>query len=390
MPPLNPADCLPTDAGSATLIGRLHDPVDAKGPCVFVVRENHAVDITHHAGTTSSLLEHDDPAAWLRRLEGGRRWPLESLIADSLAGRDDRPRLLSPFDLQALKACGVTFVGSMLERVIEERAAGNPELAASIRDRIGAVVGDSIRNIRPGSPEAAEVKRVLQEQNLWSQYLEVGLGPDAEVFTKAPVMSSRGHGQDIGILAQSRWNNPEPELTLAVDSQGRIKGASLGNDVNLRDIEGRSALLLGKAKDNNGSCALGPFIRLLDRKFTLDILRSLEIELEVIGEDGFEMQGRSSLSEISRDPVELVEQTMGSHHQYPDGLALMTGTLFAPTTDRNGPGQGFTHKLGDRVSIRSDHLGTLTNTVRTSESLAPWTFGIRALWRNLAERGLSC
>src|SRR5690606_27366505 len=104
---------------------------------------------------------------------------------------------------------------------------------------------------------------------VWSQYLEVAIGKDAEIFTKTQPMASVGFGAQIGIHPESHWNNPEPEVVLAVARTGKIRGATLGNDVNLRDYEGRSALLLGEAKDQNASCAIGPFIRLFDETFSL-------------------------------------------------------------------------------------------------------------------------
>jgi len=296
--------------------------------------------------------------------------------------------LLAPCDLQALKAAGVTFAKSMVERVIEERAAGDPAKAQSVRERVGALIGTSLRDIRPGSDEAAKVKAALIAEDLWSQYLEVGIGPDAEVFSKSQTLSSVGPGAEIGLHPISKWNNPEPEAVLAVNSRGVIVGGTIGNDVNLRDLEGRSALLLSKAKDNNASCAIGPFIRLFDADWDMEDLRAVEVELKVEGEDGFVLQGRSPMSEISRDPAEIVAQTIGRHHQYPDGFMLFLGTLFAPTEDRDAPGEGFTHKLGDVVTISADGLGRLVNTVRLSTECPEWTFGVSHLMRNLSARGL--
>jgi fumarylacetoacetate (FAA) hydrolase family protein len=370
-----------------TLIGRVWDP-SASGPLVVTVRAGRVLDITsREAPLVRDICEMEDPAGYVRAAAGRDLGPVEELLATP-AGDPNVLHILAPCDLQAVKACGVTFAGSMVERVIEERAAGDPAKAEAIRARVGRAIGDSLRNIRPGSPEAMAVKAALIAEGLWSQYLEVGIGPDAEVFSKAQVLSSVGHGAMVGLHPVSKWNNPEPEIVLAVSSRGRIVGATLGNDVNLRDVEGRSALLLSKAKDNNGSCAIGPFIRLFDVGYTLDDVRKAELALTVEGTDGFVLRGRSSMAEISRDPADLVAQTIGRHHQYPDGLVLFLGTLFAPTEDRDDPGGGFTHKLGDVVSISADGLGTLRNTVDLSTACPEWTFGTRALMTNLAARGL--
>ncbi len=375
-----------------SFVGRVWRP--GLGPAVVAVREGELVDITsREAPTVSALLERDDAVEVLRGAPGEGLGTMEELAAASLAAAESRDadalRLLAPCDLQAVKACGVTFARSMIERVIEERAGGDPGRAEAIRARVGGVVGERLRDLVPGSEAATEVKRVLQAEGLWSQYLEVGIGPDAEVFTKCPPMAAVGWGAEVGLHPISRWNNPEPEVVLACDSQGRIRGAALGNDVNLRDVEGRSALLLGKAKDNNASAAIGPFVRLLDEGFGLDDLRRLELSLVVEHEaDGFRMEGRSSMSEISRDPLDLAAQACGAHHQYPDGFMLYLGTLFAPVEDRDAAGQGFTHHLGDRVTIRAEALGALVNRVALSTEAPPWTFGTGALMRNLAGRGL--
>jgi len=356
---------------------------------VVTLRAGRVLDITSRlAPTLRDLLEITDVSGFVAAQTGEDIGGLDEIAAMSTEAGSGQTRLLAPCDLQAVKACGVTFAGSMVERVIEERAAGDASRAEAIRTRVAAAIGDSLRGLVPGSDKAAEVKRVLQAEGLWSQYLEVGIGPDAEVFTKAQPMAAVGWGASVGLHPVSSWNNPEPEVVLAVDSTGRIVGATLGNDVNLRDVEGRSALLLGKAKDNNAAAAIGPFLRIFDDGFSLDDVRGLELSLRVEGTDGFVMTGRSSMNQISRDPADLVRQTRGRHHQYPDGFMLYLGTLFAPVQDRDAPGQGFTHHLGDVVTIAAADLGALVNTVRLATEAPEWTFGTAALMRNLAERRL--
>lgn len=367
---------LPDNAADATLIGRLWDP-ESQAPRVVAVRGEELVDLSALALTVSELLERDELVRIVRETLSPRTWSIEDVL-DAVPGDSGSAHLLAPIDLQVVKACGVTFVDSMVERVIEEKCGGDPSRAAEVRAFVMDAIGGDLAQLRPGSDAASDVKRVLQEQGLWSAYLEVGIGPDPEVFSKAPVLSSVGHGAGIGIPEFSTWNNPEPELVLAVDSRGTMRGALLGNDVNLRDVEGRSALLLGKAKDNNASSALGPFIRLFDEAFNVDDVREEEIELRVEGVDGFVMTGVNNVSRISRPFEELVRATHGEHHQYPDGFVLFTGTLFAPTTDRGEPGLGFTHEYGDLVEISSPRLGLLANTVCRMSELPSWSFGIRA------------
>ena len=368
------AAMLPFDIASATLAGRLL--LDG-GPTPVLIRDGLVVDVSRAAPTIADLMECDDPSA----VEGTTLFSLDNL------GRLPSTSFLAPVDLQAVKAAGVTFAVSAIERVIEERARGDFREAAKIREKLEDKIGGAIRAVRPGSDAAGNLKQALMEEGLWSQYLEVAIGPDAEIFTKTAPLASVGWGAKIGIRSDSSWNNPEPEIVLVVNKEGRIRGATLGNDVNLRDFEGRSALLLGKAKDNNASCAIGPFVRLFDAEFTLDDIRTATVELAIDGSDGFRLDGESRMGEISRDPEELVRQVM-SEHQYPDGFVLFLGTLFAPTRDRDEKGRGFTHKIGDEVAISSPRLGTLINTVTTSVDAPPWTFGTRALMRNLAARGL--
>jgi fumarylacetoacetate (FAA) hydrolase family protein len=363
-------DCLPADWREGQFLGRVQT---ADGPSPILVANGIVHDMSRIAPTVAQLVE----ALPLTVGAGAALGPLDTL---------DLP-LLSPVDLQCVKACGVTFALSAIERVIEERARGDFTRAAEIRGRLEERVGGSIRSVVPGTEEAAALKAALIEDGLWSQYLEVAIGPDAEVFTKAPVLATVGPGAPVGIRSDSTWNNPEPEVVLIVNAAGDAIGATLGNDVNLRDFEGRSALLLGKAKDNNASCSLGPLIRLFDDGFTIDDVRNAEVGLTIDGPEGYRLEGSSSMNQISRDPLELVRQTLSEHH-YPDGFALFLGTLFAPVQDRDEPGRGFTHKVGDIVAISTPRLGRLVNPVVTSKEAAPWTFGLTALMANLAARGL--
>ena len=380
---------LPTDSTSGTLVGRVWRP-ELAGPSVVAIRSDGVFDISRFCATMRDLCESPDPAAGVAGAKGDRIGELGDILANTAEDKRDtrKPWLLAPIDLQAVKAAGVTFAISLLERVIEEQARGAPERAAAARAEVESALGGTIEKIKPGSPQAMELKKLLQEKGLWSQYLEVGIGPDAEIFTKSQVMAAVGTGMSIGVLESSTWNNPEPEVVVVATSKGKIVGATLGNDVNLRDVEGRSALLLSKAKDNNASTAIGPFIRLFDRTFSLDDMRRTQVRLSVKGTDGFVLEGSSDVGKISRDPVDLVGQMIGRHHQYPDGAVLYLGTMFAPVKDRDAPGMGFTHHLGDVVTIAADKLGALTNVVTTSDKAPEWTFGVGDLMRNLAKRGL--
>jgi len=379
---------LPADAEAGLLIGRVFLP--GSGAVLVRVQSDAVYDLSPLAPTCTELLELPDAAAAVRGFSGKRIASTDEVLRNSAWNAHDpaRPWFLAPCDLQAIKASGVTFVESLLERVIEEQARGDASRAEAVRKAVVAVIGDNLGAVVPGSPQALQLKEVLIAQGMWSQYLEVGIGVDAEIFTKSQPMSAVGTGAEIGIHPASTWNNPEPEIVLAVNSRGETKGASLGNDVNLRDFEGRSALLLGKAKDNNASCAIGPFIRLFDERFGIDDVRRCDLLMRVDGPDRFTMHGASSLSKISRDPLDLVGQAIGANHQYPDGFVLFLGTMFAPTQDRHAPGQGFTHEVGDIVTVSTPRLGTLVNRVNTSDKVAPWKYGATALMRDLARRGL--
>jgi fumarylacetoacetate (FAA) hydrolase family protein len=380
---------LPDDGALAALAGRVWRP-DAGGPSVVAVRGADLVDVSASFPTMRDLCEADEPAQRLHAAQGERIGRLDDVLANTPPDTRvaDKPWLLAPVDLQAIKAAGVTFVLSMIERVIEERARGDMSAAAEIRAVVNRLVGDDLGKLKPGSAEAAHLKQVLIDQGAWSQYLEVGIGPDAEIFTKAQPMAAVGTGMDAGIHPNSSWNNPEPEVVLAAASSGRIVAATLGNDVNLRDVEGRSALLLGKAKDNNASCAIGPFLRFFDARFTLDDIRQTTVSLRVEGDDGFALSGSSSIAKISRDPADLVAQMVNRHHPYPDGAVLFLGTMFAPVEDRDAPGKGFTHKTGDIVTIAAPKLGRLVNRMRPTDQCEPWRYGAAALMRNLARRRL--
>src|SRR5215472_10110150 len=373
------SDFLPVDWRVATLLGRMDM---GSGPTPVLIHDGRLFDVSATAPTVSAFLDQWDGTTSGRDLgdfEGfafHREWETGSTV-----------RLLPPIDLQCIKAAGVTFAVSAVERVIEERARGDAGKAQSIRDALKSRVGADLRAVKPGSDEAERLKGALIADGLWSQYLEVAIGPHAEIFTKSPVLSTVGWGADIGIRSDSSWNNPEPEIVIVCDSRGRALGAALGNDVNLRDFEGRSALLLGKAKDNNASCSIGPFIRLFDDRFTMDDVRQAVIELEIKGPENYRLEGRSTMAEISRDPLDLCRQAM-SEHQYPDGFALFLGTLFAPTQDRDTPGRGFTHKVGDIVRVSTPKLGVLENKVTTSKAAPPWAFGVGDLMKNLSQRGL--
>jgi fumarylacetoacetate (FAA) hydrolase family protein len=379
--------CLPADFAAGTFCARI---MTAEGPCILGFVGGAAFDLTPAFGTMARWMEEEHPGAAIRARGAPIAIDLDALMANSAHDARDpaRPFLLAPIDLQAVKAAGVTYVRSMLERVIEERCRGDASAAAAVRIEVRGIIGDDLQNLVPGSAEAARVKEALVAKGWWSQYLEVGIGPDAEIFSKCPPMAAVGCGAKVGVHPNSAWSNPEPEAVLVVNSRGRIQGATLGNDVNLRDVEGRSALLLGRAKDNNASAALGPMIRLFDDGFALEDIRRAEITLTITGRDGFALEESGAVGSISRDPAALVAQMIGAHHQYPDGAVLYLGTPFSPAKDRGAPGMGFTHKEGDVVRIASPRLGVLVNEVDRTDECPPWSFGTGALFASLTRRGL--
>jgi fumarylacetoacetate (FAA) hydrolase family protein len=384
---IDSSDVLPTDWPRGCLVGRVWRP-EVAGPSVVVVRHDGVFDISESFPTVRDLCEEKRPSASVAALSGRRVGPLQGLLDNTEPRDPQKPWLLAPIDLQAIKGAGVTFVAGLLERLLEGQARPGPQGSSGIRNEVLSWAGVPLHELKPASPQALSFKKRLIEKGLWSQYLEVGLGPDAFLFTKAQPLSAVGHGHNAGFDRTSSWNNPEPEVVLIISSTGQIQGATLGNDVHLRDVEARSALLLGKAKDNNASCVVGPFVRLFDETFSLDDVLQMDVHLTINGEDGFQLHAVSSLSQISRDPRELVAQTIGAHHAYPDGVVLFLGTAFAPVQDRNVPGKGFTHKVGDVVKIKSTQLGALTNRMNHADECEPWNFGAGQLMRNLARRGL--
>lgn len=383
-PGLDDKNTLPVDGCAGALIGRVWLPGEDAGPVVVTLRDDNVYQL--EALTMADFLNDGNA---LKNIKGGTLiGSVNEVLANTTPdNRDGRiPWFISPIDLQSVKAAGVTFVRSMLERVIEEMIKGDASAADEVRKKIFDSIGGDIANVVPGSPDAEKLKLALIEQGLWSQYLEVGIGPYAEIFTKCQPMSSVGTGCEIGIHPESTWNNPEPEAVMVVNRHGEILGATLGNDVNLRDFEGRSALLLGKAKDNNASASIGPFIRLFDDTFSIDDVRQMDIAVDITGEDDFNWTEKSSISEISRDLTDLVSQTINENHQYPDGFVLYTGTMFSPTKDRGAPGQGFTHHVGDLVSISSPKLGMLLNRVNHTSKVDRWDYGVSDLMRTLNAR----
>lgn len=379
--------CLPADFARGAFAARVMTP---DGPCVVGMIGGAAFDMTPMCGTMARWMEAEKPAACIRTRGVPMALDLDALLANSAHDARDpaKPWLLAPIDLQAVKAAGVTYVRSMLERVIEERCRGDASLAAAVRVEVREIIGDDLATLVPGSAEAMRVKAALVEKGWWSQYLEVGIGPDAEIFTKCAPMAAVGIGSKVGVHPNSQWSNPEPEAVMVVNSRGAIQGATLGNDVNLRDVEGRSALLLGRAKDNNASAALGPMIRLFDEDFTLEDVRQAEITVTISGKDGFTLEERGAVGSISRDPTDIVGQMIGAHHQYPDGAVLYLGTPFSPSKDRGAAGMGFTHKEGDVVRVASPRLGALVNEVDRTDECPPWVFGSGALFASLVRRGL--
>jgi len=385
-PKLTAAQVLPSDGYAGTLVGRALFPGVFPGPCVVAIREDGVHNISGTVPTMAQLLNAPNPLATLQRALRNCVYlgPLESLLENSTPSTHDplKPYLLTPIDLQAVKAVGLTFVNGLLQRFADDN--GGAATVAKMEKAAGVALG----KILPGSEEAARLRTALMEDGLWNDTLEVGFGPDVELFTKAQPLSAVGTGAEIAVLPTSKQTFAEPEVVLMLNADGKICGATLGCDMTARDVEARSLLLLGRAKDQNATCAVGPFIRLFDQTFSLPNVQGMNLTYAFEGADDAVFTDTGSMDQIGRGLITLARQVVNEHHGYPDGVALFTGCMFKAPSSRGASDTPFTHQVGDVVIIKASPLGTLINRVNTTDKVRPWSFGMSDLMANLANRQL--
>lgn len=275
-------------------------PVSASTPTVALVEDGQVIPLklTPSLSTMADILAADRPMDAADSLERGDPIAIEEIT-----------HWLPPIDQQEIWAAGVTYKRSQTARMEESEAA------ASCYDRV-------YQADRP------------------------------EIFFKATPTRVAGHGQDLRIRADSKWNVPEPEVTLALSPKMKIVGLTVGNDMSSRDIEGENPLYLPQAKTYDQCAGLGPWIRLYDE---LPPVREITVDLKIHRGGNLVFDQATSAAEMARKFEDLV-QWLGRDNTFAQGAFLMTGTGIVPTSD-------FTLQAGDLVNITIGGVGTLSNSI---------------------------